>query len=352
MTNWAESMRQTFEYYTVDAGTWKNKDRLEVVKSSSLTIDSESDTLGSATFDIVDILGEDYIRPYLVTVQNGITSKYPLGAYLIQTPSSNFDGKSRSTSADAYTPLIELKEGYPDLGYTIYKGENIMDIAYRLTREHCRAPVIKPQCTDVLTSDFVSNTDDTWLTFISDLISVANYQFGLDELGRITYLPKQNSASLQPVYTYNDDNSSILLPDVSMTHDLYGIPNTIEVVYSNDKNTYYATAINKDPNSPTSTINRGRQIKTRITDPTFVGNVTQAQVQDYANRKLKEASTIEYQVSYSHGYCPVRVGDGVLLNYTRADLRYVKAKVISQTINCSTGCSVSETATFVKNLWG
>jgi hypothetical protein len=60
---------------------------------------------------------------------------------------------------------------------------------------------------------------------------------------------------------------------------------------------------------------------------------------------------VQYSVSYTHGYCPVRVGDCVRLNYSKAGLINIKAKVTSQSIRCSTGCEVSETAVFTKKLW-
>ena len=72
MPNWTESMQQTFEYYIIDPGTWKDKQRLDNVKSCSIQRDSEADTLGSASIDIVDSVGECYIRVYLVTIQNGL----------------------------------------------------------------------------------------------------------------------------------------------------------------------------------------------------------------------------------------------------------------------------------------
>jgi hypothetical protein len=38
------------------------------------------------------------------------------------TPSVSHDGKNNDISMDAYTPLIELKEGLPPLGYSILKN--------------------------------------------------------------------------------------------------------------------------------------------------------------------------------------------------------------------------------------
>ena len=287
MADWLKSMQQTFEYYTVDPNTWRDVKRLDNVKSCSITYDLDAETLGSATIDVTDMIGECYVRVYLVVNQNGVEEKLPLGTFLVQTPSSTFDGKTRSVSMDAYTPLLELKENPPPLGYSLLKGEDTMGSAYRLTRERVRAPVVKTDCPTTLYNDFVANTDDTWLTFISDLAANAKYEFALDEMGRVLFSPKQDIASLQPVWTYNDDNSSILRPDISMEHDLYGIPNVVEVIYSNGKDYYHARVVNDDANSPVSTVNRGREILHRVTNPESLGDPTENQIEEYAKRLLR-----------------------------------------------------------------
>lgn len=352
MADWRASMQQTFEYYIVDPNTWKDDKILDQVKSCTITRDSEVETLGSATIDVTDLVGECYIRVYLVTIQNGVKERHPLGTFLVQTPSSTFDGKVRGVSMDAYTPLLELKEKMPPIGYSLLKGVNIMDTAYQLTRESIRAPVVKTTCDTVLHSDFVANVRDTWLSFLIDLMANARYSFSLDELGRVLFAPKQETASLQPVWTYDDSNSSILHPTIDMNHDIYGIPNVVEVVYSVGSSYLYATAVNDDSNSPTSISNRGRKIVHRVTDPDLVGEPTQKQLDEYAKNVLREMSTLENTITYTHGYCPVRVGDCIRLNYKRAGLTDIKAKVISQTIKCESGCAVTEKAVFTTKLWG
>lgn len=351
MADWTQSMQQTFEYYTVDPGTWKDIKRIDTVKSCSISRDSESETLGSATIDITESISECYIRAYLITIQNGVTEKHPLGTFLVQTPSSSFDGKVRAVSMDAYTPLLELKENQPPLGYSLLEGENIMERAFQIARENARAPVVEAKCTTTLFGDFVADPSEKWISFLTDLIANAKYTFDLDEMGRILFAPKQDTSSLQPVWTYNDDNSSILYPDVTMDHDLYGIPNVVEVIYSSGKDYYYAKVVNADPNSPISTVNRGREIIYRVTDPDL-GNPTENQIQEYAEQLLREMSILEYKVTYTHGYCPVRLNDCVRLNYSRAGISGVKAKVISQSIKCEPGCPVTETAVFTTKLWG
>lgn len=352
MANWLASMQQTFEYYIVDPNTWKDSKKIDNVKSCTISRDAEVETLGSAIIDVAESLGECYIRVYLVTIQKGITEKHPLGTFLVQTPSSSFNGKIREVSMDAYTPLLELKEKRPPLGYSILKDANIMDNAYLICREQTRAPIVFTECEKTLYFDFVANTDDTWLTFLADLIGNAKYIFGLDELGRVLFSPKQDTASLQPVWTYDDDNSSILYSELSMDHDLFGIPNVVEVIYSNGSDYYHVEVVNNDPNSPTSIINRGRRIPYRDTNPSIAGEPTEKMIREYAEQLLRDLSAIEYTVTYKHGYCPVRVGDCVRLNYTRAGIKNIKAKVISQSIKCEPGCPVTEKAVFTTKLWG
>lgn len=355
MADWLSSMQQTYEFYTVDPGTWQDVTRLDIIKSCNVDRDAEADTLGHATFETIDTLGECYIRVYLVTIQNGVKEKHPLGTFLVQTPSSSFDGKVRSVSMDAYTPLLELKEKLPPIGYSILKGENIMDWACRLTVENVRAPVVATTCSEKLYDNFVADPSENWMTFLKDLMANAKYEYSLDELGRILFSPKQDTASLQPVWTYDDNNSSILYPELTFNHDLYDIPNVVEVIGSTSDQNEYVKVVNDDPNSPTSTVSRGREIIHRIDKPNFSstseGTTLKTQLTAYAKQLLRDLSSIEYSISYTHGYCPVRVGDCVRFNYSRAGLTDVKAKVISQSIKCKPGCPVTEKAVFTTNLW-
>lgn len=352
MVDWTASMQQTYEYYVVDPGTWKDVRRINTVTRCSISRDSETDTLGSATIDIDESLGECYVRVYLVTIQNGITERHPLGTFLVQTPGESFDGKTKSYSIDAYTPLIELKESLPPIGYALLKDENIMRMAYMITRENARAPVSETVSDDVLSDNFVAEIEENWLSYLSYLIANAKYTYGLDDLGRILFLPKQDTASLQPIWTYDDSDNSILQPEISINRDLYEIPNVVEVIYSQGDITYYSKVVNDDPNSPVSTVNRGRQITHRDSNPSVVGIPTQYQIDEYAKQLLRDMSAVECKISYTHAYCPVRLGDCVRLNITKAGLVNVKAKVISQNIKCEPGCPVSEKAVSTIKLWG
>lgn len=355
MIDWTASMQQTYEFYKVDPYTWQDVDLLTMIESCNISRDGGSDTLGSASFNTTDVIDECYIRVYLKCIQNGFIHRECLGTFLVQTPSIKFNGKINERTMDGYTSLIELKNTYPSIGYTLRKDINIMDSAYEMCIDHMRAPVVKPVSDKQLYDHFVANVDDTWFSYISDLISQANFSFDLDSDGKVLFQPYTELNSMQPVWIFDDSNSSILLPDISDERDLYNVPNVVEVVYSVDTMTYFSRVVNDDPNSIVSTVRRGREIVKRDTNPSISedmqGDNAQEYLDAYAEKLLKDLSSLEHKITYSHGYCPVRLGDCVLLNYKRAGIHNIRAKVTQQNIECITGCTVSETAVYTTQLW-
>lgn len=357
MVDWLSSMSQTYEFYEVDPGTWKDKKRIDTITSAKISRDLESNTLETASFSTTEMRGECYIRVYLIVNQNGVKEKIGLGTFLVQSPSKTFNGKVPSITMDAYSPLLELSDVKPPLGFTIMKNQNIMNNVYSLTTENLRAPVVKVTGIDKeMPADFTAESDESWLDYLSNAMGIVGYYYTLDEMGRILFSPSQSTASLQPKWTYDDGNSSILYPDITDEFDLYGVPNTVEVVYSGQDSTgasliLYSTAVNENPDSPVSTVARGRKVVHRETSPSISGIPDQAYLDLYAENLLNELSSVQHKISYSHGYCPVRCGDCVRLNYERAGIKNVKAKVISQDIDCTSGCKVTETAVYTTNLW-
>lgn len=351
MINWNESMEQTYEFYKVDPNSWRDSEPIDCITNCTINRDYQSTTLGSVTIDMTEDIGECYVRIYLIAIQNGERYKVPLGTFLIQTPYVSFDGKTKSISIDGYTPLIELKNNKPPIGYALLKGQPIMSTVSILTRDNLRAPVVTTDSSHNLEDDFIASIDEDWLTFNSQLMSAAKYSYALDEMGNVLFEPNQETSSLQPVYTYNDDNSSILYPSFKDEHDLYGIPNVVEVVYSTNLDFRFARVVNDDENSIVSTVRRGREVIYRETNPSFPGLPTQNTIEEYATKLLKNLSSLQHTITYTHAYNNTRIGDCVVLNYRRAGMNNIKARILTQNIKCVTGCSVEETAVYTSKLW-
>lgn len=221
MPDWSKSMKQRYEYYVVDPETWGDAVPLDCVTACTIMRDAEAETLGSASFNVTKDLAEQYVRAYLITVQNGVTERFCLGTFLASAPSYGYNGTTKDMKMDGYTPLIELKENQPPLGYSLMKEENIMAMASALADENMRGPVVSidGDGRKTLYDNFVANTDDTWLSFIKDLILMDDHKFALDDYSRVLFDPVVPLDKMQPFYTYNTDNSSILYPDLTIERD-------------------------------------------------------------------------------------------------------------------------------------
>lgn len=371
--DWTKSMQQTFEFYTVDPNSWYDDQKLENIISCDLTHDLTSDKRGNASIAVTEPLPECYIRTYLVVSQAGYMHKICLGTYLYMTSSDSFDGMKHNITMTGYTPMVELEEKLPPLGFHIVGITNrkhsgdapmvtdaIKDIVTTYTRCEIenRTVIQKP-----LLNDFVAGTNDNFLTVINNILnasSLQQYILTVDEWGTIIVKDKPVLEDAIPTYIYTDDNSSILLPSLDTNDDIYGIPNVVEVLYTGDKRLPAIRVIvkNEDPTSIVSIPSRGREIVKRFTITNIAAPVNdyseaavRAQVTAQAERLLEAASTINKTISYSHGYCDVKVGDTVLINYERAGVTGIRAKVVSQRISCKPGCQVDEQAVYTKKLW-
>ena len=350
MPDWTRSMGQTFEFYEVNPNTWGDRRRLDLVKSCTIKRDISKNTLGGATFNIDGEIGECYIRVYLLTSQDGIDEKFCLGTFLLQTSGYNFDGKIKSYNINAYTPLLELSENKVPIGHYIPKGMNILEQAYITARDNMRAPITPGHSDKTFFNNYIANMNNSYLDFVTDMIAYDEYQLGLEPDGSVFFSKIRDVEGMTPIWTFSDDNSSILYPAIENKYDLYQIPNIVEVVYSDDVITSTVTVKNEDPDSITSLQARGREIIYRDTKPSLTSPDVNV-MQIYGENLLKNLSSTTCQLSYTHGYCPVRLNDCVRLNYVRSGINEVKAKVIAQEIECGEGCSVTETAVYKKFYW-
>lgn len=353
--DWTKSMSQTYHFYKVNPKTWMDEKKLENFESAQITYDSNDETICHASLTGEIIEDEFYIRIYLVCVQFGYTYKFPLGTFLVMSQASGYDGKRFSYSTNAYSPLIELKEKYPPIGYSMVCRKNeVLTNVLKILSGHIRAPVIQNINTSISDSEefvFTAEFDDTWLTYIISILQSINYHLGITAKGEVYVEPDiTNINAAKPVWTYNDDEVSILLPDITNEYDIYGVPNVVELLHSNAITNYFVRAVNDDPDSKTSTVSRGREIVYRTnTDEGYI--LSEEQVQKLALSILKKQSEVEHVLEYSHAYCPVRIGDGIMMNYRKSGYRNIKAFVTSQIIDCKSGCTVTETAKYTTYLW-
>lgn len=351
MADWTSSYGVSFEFWEVDRDTFRDVRQLYGVEECEITRDSDDPTLGDATMTVDEIVDEEtYIRVYLVAEQppaSGRRERVCLGTFLAQVSELSMDGKVVSRPLELNTPLKELDDDQPPDGYTVRKGSDAIKAATRVfSRYHvhlhpCTASIAMPR-------DVTANDSDTWLTFGRAILEAVDMEPTLDPQGYVGFAPVKDAAALAPVWRYEDDALSIIEPDANVKMDWHNVPNVVEVVVSTSTSVVKATCTNSDPASPVSTARRGRVKRTRVSNPE--GVATQEQANAYAARELKKLSCAEREVTYRHGYCPVRLGDCISFAYTAHGFE-TKAKVVRQVIRCRTDFEVEETARYTETLW-
>ena len=343
---------RTYEYYFVDPATWLDAGRATGITGGSMAWNLEDDQLGSATFlaDADAGLDDRYVRVYMVIEQDGVRERFALGTWLVECPEEQFDGARESVEATGYTPLRELADvkmppGYPCAGDAAVNAAAVMS-------GRMRAPVLALGISARLDGSFAAGADESALDYCLSMLSAADLRPMLDGMGRVSFAPVRDAASMRPVWTFRDDDASVLLPDLSHKSGLRDVRNVARVVYSTATGRLVGEAVNDDPASPASTVSRGRELTLVVTSPDLPENPTQVQVDALAARLLREDSASTHEFKFSHGFVPdVTVGCAVELDYTRAG-KHAVALVTEQHMEFDEAATVECRAVFSEQVWG
>ena len=349
MADWTQTMDRTYEYWEFNPDTWGDVDLLDCVTACTVERDSESETLGSASFEMDAWEGERWVRVYLITLQDGIRERWPLGSFIVQAPDKSFNGMRATVTAQGYSPLKELLDNKTPVGYTA-DAEYIEERVASDFRFNCHAPFVKPENKVMLREPFTAEDDQDWATYLRDLLAKGKMHFELNGRGEVMAAPDQNPRALMPSFVFNDDNSSIIQAEVNVTSNLPEVPNVVQVVYSKGSGCIISEAVNDDPDSENSTVKLGRRKVHRETSPDLPDGSVQGDVDDYAEKLLREMGAATYEVEFTHAFVPdVVLGTCVRLNYSSMGYNVV-AVVVRQSIECTPGCQVRTTARYTKEV--
>ena len=257
------------------------------------------------------------------------------------------DGKVAERPLDLSTPLAELADDYPPSGYTVRAGSDaVKALEYIHSRGHVK--VVHSTASLTVPKDITANDSDSWLTLGTAVLDAVGMERSLDPYGYVSFVPVRDAGALAPSYTYADDFISILMPEAELTCDWRVVPNVVEVLVSNTSSMFKVQCVNSDSDSAVSTTTRGRRVLHREVNPE--GVATREQAEAFAKSKLRELSCNERTITYTHGYCPTKLLDGVRFAYRVHGLD-CNLKVIRQVIRCRTDLEVEETGSYAEVLW-
>ena len=259
----------------------------------------------SGTFD--NLPGEvnfltDRLRPYLLI--DG--EQYPLGVYVITTPTQSKNGDLVQYELTGYdlTYLAQLSRLEERAHYS--KGAKYTDVVRNLLVESGIQDVeLEPNDSAVLQTDredWEPGTDR--LTIANALLAEINYRSVYMDLDGIVRAGPWQPPTLGNVsHVYRTDKDSVVLPEATIGRDTFDLANVFirEVDNPDLGETLRAVAENTDPSSPISVQNRGL----RVVDYEKIDNVaSQRELQNMVdNLRLKSYDSTE-TVSFETGLNP------------------------------------------------
>lgn len=229
----------------------------------------------------------DELQPVLII--NG--EEYPLGVFLPATVTDGEDETTKSVRVEAYDRCWRVRDTRLTYYRTFAAGTNYLTAVKTLLGGAGVTVIIETPTTATL-SEIRADWDigASFLEIVNQLLSEINY--------KPLWFNEQGAAVLEPVsvptaenikHTLDGENvRSMLAPEIQRELDIYSAPNVFTVICSNaDKSgPMVATARNTNPQSPLSTMRRGREIVCVYN----VDNIaSQSELQAYANRLRDES---------------------------------------------------------------
>lgn len=316
-----------FQYNLLDKNNVFKK-TLTTVTSGHVGYDTSQKIRRTAKFTMQDDNSvnflSDRIQPHaLLLMSDGGYADFPLGVFILSTPPRVTDPAQVITrQIDAYDLLQVVVDDKVDTRYTVTSGTNYITAVQNILTN---AGINQYNLT--ATSSTLPNTLD-WapgtekLQIINDLLKAINYRsLWFDENGQAQAIPYQSPSVRAPEYTYQDDDQSVMFPDMTQSLDLFAVPNKwVLVVTEPDRTVLTSTYTNSNANSPTSTTNRGRTI---VKYDTSQQAPDQATLDSIAQKMAYEDSQIYEQVEFGTGIMPVHSDLDVFnLNYSTLGITY------------------------------
>lgn len=332
--DWSKGFSALYYASIVDPQTWRDIERFEITDGS---ISKEASGLRvSADIDCVNYENEareNWVRIWLDARQNGAAEHVPLFTGLATSPSRDINGNVISNKLECYSVLKPAQDVLLQRGW--YAPADISgSILIKRLLAVTPAPVVIEGNAPTLTQAVIAEDGESNLSMAEKILEAINWRMVVSGDGSIHLQPK--AAEPSAIFDALDNDS--IEPELSTTRDWYECPNVFRAV--NDD--LSAIARDDSPDSPLSTVSRGREIWMEETDCDLAADES---LGEYALRRLREEQRVAFTASYSRRFNPdLDVSDIVRLKYPRQGLDGL-FRIESQSIELTNGCRTSEEVT-------
>ena len=354
MTDWTRSLKADYEFFELDYATWTERAPIGGVYDCEISRKASDRTIETCRLKCTEPLSEKWFRVYLAATQDGTTEHHALGTFVAKSCRKRFGGaQGVYYEVDAYSPLKCMDVSQVEPGYVATLSGGIMKAARELAAAHTPAPCAWSD-DGTAGEHYAANPDDlSALTLFEALLALEGCKPGLDEYGNILAVPDSDRFSLSRAWTFGTERGETLIyADVSDDGDLCEVPNAMRVVYERaNANPLVGYAENADPQSDVSTVTRGYRQFGDASGAVLPDGANQSDVTAAAKKLLREQCAMAHKVKVTHGYCGIRLGDGVGFEHPDAGLERVTAEVVEMRVNCDPECKCETTVEYTESLW-
>ena len=332
MINWNNGFSAIYYATKVNPDTWADTEEIKII-SGNITRNADSNLMESADLTITDTVGpEEWVRIYLIAQQGGNKERVPLFTGLVSSPSKDIDGNSIQHKLDCYSVLKVSDDILLPLGWFAPARTNGGELI-RILLQDLPCPVTLEEGSPTIISSYVAGDNDSKLAVAQEIAKAIDWQIKVNGDGSVRICPKPLTIS----GTFDNIENDIIETKVTDERDIFSVPNVLRVTLDGSA----ATARDDDPDSPYSTIARGREVWLQEDAELAAGE----SLGDYALRRLKELQRPARKIKYSRRFQPdVSVNDLVSIIYPKQQIGDV-FRVVSQEISLTHGASVKEEVT-------
>ncbi|NEG55474.1 hypothetical protein [Bifidobacterium platyrrhinorum] len=333
MTDWTKPFKVSYRVMRVSRSTGNETSRLDwVVSGGSIERNQDTDICesGSLTVEGVTDLGTDRVRIWAdCQWHDGSMTSVALGTFLPNIPTRSVNGEESSSQLDLYGLLQEAADDMFETPIKIGKGRKAVDAAADILKG-CNLEVaaydpgsytMSEDWSFGLRSDKDKDKGSTKLDAVNDLLDLAGYSNArTDEMGRVVLQKYVEPSKRSPKWTFREGANATFLTTMTDERDLREVANVVKVTYYNTDKEYSSSAVDDDPNSEFSTVNRGRRVAhayeySSIPDEVKTDEQGRKLASDKALELLRTEQSVIHRVTFTHVYAPLNLTDVVDLEY-------------------------------------
>lgn len=307
--NWAKGYSASYYLSIIDKNTMRDIDRREIISGSIVRSDSELRESADIDCRGYDSKTEQYIRIWLDARQGGDSSHIPLFTGLATSPTHQYSGRVKSSTLQCYSILKVAQDVMLPRGWyapTDARGGDMIEQLLSVLKLPESYINIEPD-SPPLSQAIIAEQSENHLSMIDRILDAMGWQMRLDGYGRVFIEDKKKNSDALVLFDSNE--MDMIENEIDVSYDWFSAPNVLRC--SLDDNC--AIAIDDDPNSPLSTVSRGREVWYEDTEVFLNTDETLA---EYASRMLKYYQRVATNISYNRRYYPgIYPGDRIQINY-------------------------------------